>query len=76
MRSVSGSRAAHQLVHELDQLLRAEHLVRVQAAVDPDNRLALGGERARLLIVEIFGQREAPGDVAVVVEVRRSSPAR
>ena len=50
--------AAHHLVDRLDQLLRAEHLGRVQAAVDPDDGLAFLGERARLVVGQPLGMRE------------------
>ena len=60
--------AADQLVAGLDQLLRAEHLVGVQAAVDPDDRLALGGERLGLGVGEPLGQRQPPGDLLVAAE--------
>ena len=45
-------------VDRLDQLLRAEHFGRVQAAVDPDDRLAFLRELARLVVGEPVGQRE------------------
>ena len=51
--------AADQLVDRLDQLLRAEHLGRVQAAVDPDDRLAFLRQRARLLVGQPLGQSPA-----------------
>ena len=56
-----GVDAADELVDGLDQLLRAEHLVGVQAAVDPDDRLAFGRERARLIVGEALGAAPAGG---------------
>ena len=50
MRSVSGSIFVFSAVDRLDQLLRAEHFGGVQAAVDPDHRLAFARERVRLLV--------------------------
>ena len=47
--------AADQLVDRLDQLLRAEHFGGVQAAVDPDDRLAFLRQRARLIVGQPFG---------------------
>ena len=60
--------AADQAVDGLDQLLRAEHLVGVQPAVDPDHRLALGGERLGLGVGEALGQGQAAGDLLVAAE--------
>ena len=54
-----GVGAADQLVDDLDQLVRAEHLGRVQAAVDPDDRLAFLRERVRLIVGQPLGAREA-----------------
>ena len=68
--------AADQAVAGLDQLLRAEHLVGVQAAVDPDDRLALGGERLGLGVGQAFGQGQPPGDFLVAGEPLRGSRAR
>ena len=56
---------ADQLVDRLHQLLRAEHFRGVQAAVDPHDRLAFRGERARLIVGQPFGQRELPRDLLV-----------
>ena len=47
---------ARELVDGLDQLLRAEHFGGVQAAVDPDHRLAFLGQRARLIVGEALGR--------------------
>ena len=49
--------------------MRAEHLGRVQAAVDPDDGLALARQRAGLLVGESFGRRQAPGDLLVAIEI-------
>ena len=61
--------AADHLVDHLAELLRAERLGGVQAAVDPDDRLAFARERARLVVGQPFGQRQAPRDVLVPREV-------
>ena len=58
-----------ELVERLDQRLGAEHFAGVQAAVDPDDGLALGGQLAGLGLVDALGQREPAGDVPVVVEL-------
>jgi hypothetical protein len=50
--------ARRHLVDQLEELLRAERLVGVQTAVDPDDRLAFARERARLVVGQPFGQRE------------------
>ncbi len=50
---------------ELDELLGAEDLRRVETAVDPDNGLALGGEAARVGFAYAFGQSQACRDVLV-----------
>ena len=50
---------ADQLIDRFGQLLRAEHFGGVQAAVDPDHRLAVASERARLVVGQALGQREA-----------------
>ena len=47
-----------QPVDRLDQLLRAEHFGRVQAAVDPDDGLAVARELTRLLVGQTLGERE------------------
>ena len=60
---------ADELVDRLDQLLRAEHLGGVQAAVDPDDRLAFRRERARLLVGEPLGERQPPRDLLVAIEL-------
>jgi hypothetical protein len=60
--------AAHQLVHGLRELVRAQHLGRVQASVDPHHRLALLRERARLRFGEALGPGQALGDVLVLAE--------
>ena len=59
IRSVSSIGAADHLVDHLAELLRAERLGGVQAAVDPDNGLAVLRQRARLLVGQALGQREA-----------------
>ena len=57
---------ADQLIDRLGQLLRAEHFGGVQAAVDPHHGLAVAGQRARLVVGEALGQREAARDVLVL----------
>ena len=64
----SPRRTADELVDGFDQLLRAEHFVGVQPAVDPDDRLALGGERARLRVGQALGEGQAARDVPVAIE--------
>ena len=44
MRVVSGSVRVIEPIDHLDELLRAEHFGRVQAAVDPDDHLAVARE--------------------------------
>ena len=45
-------------VDRLNQLLRAQHLGGVQAAVDPDHGLAVARELPRLLVGEPVGERQ------------------
>ena len=68
-RIVSVVVARDQLVDGLDQLVGAEHFGGVQAAVDPDDRLAFLRERVRLIVGQPFGERQTLGDV------RGSAPA-
>ena len=63
-----GIRTADELVHGLDQLMRAEHLVRVQTAVDPDDAFALPGERVGLFVGQAFGERQPAGNLLVTIE--------
>ncbi len=51
--------ARHHLVDELHQLVRAQHLGGVQAAVDPHHRLAFVRQRVRLVVGEAFGHAPA-----------------
>ena len=60
---------ADELIDGLHQLLRAEHFGGVQAAVDPHHRLAVARELPRLVVGEALGQREAAGDVLVLLQV-------
>ena len=60
---------ANELIDRLHQLLRAEHLGGVKAAVDPDDRLAVARELARLVVGQALGQRQAAGDVLVFLQV-------
>ena len=70
MRIVSASLPLDQLVHRLDQLGGAQHLGRVQPAVDPDDRPPFLRQRARLFLGEPVGERQLPGDLLVPVELR------
>ncbi len=47
-----------QPVDRFDQLLRAKHLGRVQAPVDPDDRFAVPRELPRLVVGDAVGERE------------------
>ena len=53
-------RTADHLEYRLRELLGAERLSGVQAAVDPHDRLAFAREDACLLVGEPFGEREPP----------------
>ena len=64
-----GVGAAEQLVDRLGHRLGAERLGRVQAAVDPHHRLALGGELRGLLGRDAVRVGQSLRDVAVVVEL-------
>ena len=59
-------RPADHLVDALDQLLRAESLRRVKAAIDPHDSLSLACEPVRLIVAQPLRQREPPRDVAVL----------
>src|SRR5207237_9577259 len=61
--------AANQLIYGLDQLVRAEHFGCVQAAVDPDDRLALLREPAWLVLRHAFGDAELARDLLVAIEL-------
>jgi hypothetical protein len=61
--------AAHHLVDHFAELLGAEHLGGVQAAVDPDDRLSLLRERAGLVVGQSVGVGEPAGDLLVSREV-------
>ena len=62
--------AADHLVDHLAELLGAERFTGMQPAVNPDDGLPVLGERARLCIRQVLGQRESPRDVFVPSEVR------
>ena len=51
-------RPADHLVDALDQLLRAESLRRVKAAIDPHDSLSLAGEPVRLIVAQPLRQGE------------------
>ena len=61
--------AADQLVDRLDQLVRADHFGRVQAAVDPDDRLAFLRQRARLLLGHAARAVQLLRDLLVAIEL-------
>ena len=61
--------AADHLPHQFHELLDAEDLVRMEAAVDPDDGLALGGQRAGLFLADALGLGEPAGDLPVALEV-------
>ena len=61
--------AAHELVDRFDQLVRADHFRRVQAAVDPDDRLAFLRERPRLLLGDAAGAVQLLRDLLVAIEL-------
>ena len=65
---VLGVVAADHLPHQFHELLYPKHLRRVQAAVDPDDRLALGGEFAGLCLGDPLGVRKPPGDLLVTIQ--------
>ena len=48
--------AAHQLIDRFHQLLCAEDLGGVQAAVNPDDGFAFLRQRARLIVGQAFGE--------------------
>ena len=58
-RFVSSSLQRDHLIDHLEQLLRAEHFARVQAAVDPDDRLAFLRERLRLRVGQALRRCES-----------------
>ena len=60
---------AGELVDRLGELLGAEYLGGVEAAVDPDHRLAFAGQRPGLIVGEPLGQRQLPRDVPVAIEL-------
>ena len=62
--------AAQILIDRFRQLLGADALAGVQPAVDPEHGFAFLGEGLGFVIRQIAGQREARGDVAVVIELR------
>ena len=66
---------AHELVDGLDQLVRADHFGGVQAAVDPDHRLAFLGQRARLLVGHAAGAVQLLRDLLVAIELAKFSGA-
>ena len=61
--------AADHLVDPFHDLLRADGLGGVQAAIDPDDGLALFGQRARLLLADAFGEGELARDLLVLRQI-------
>ena len=66
MRMVSGIVARDHFIDQLHQLVRAQYFARVQAAVDPDHRLAFMRQRMRLIVGEPFGERQLARDFLVM----------
>ena len=60
---------AYHLIDKLHQLLRAEDLSSVQAAVDPNDGFAFGGKRARLVVSKPLGRRKPARDLFVAIEL-------
>ena len=58
------------VVRELDRVLRAGDLRRVQAAADVDEHPAFGGEAARFGVGEPGRMRDALGDLPQPIELR------
>ena len=61
--------AADELIDRFHQLLRAEDLGGVQAAVDPHDGLAVASELPCLFVGQALGEREPLGDVLVFLQV-------
>ena len=64
-----GIGARDELIDRLDQLVGAEDLGRVQAAVEPDNALALLRQCSSLLVGQTLGQRQPAGDFLVSLDL-------
>ena len=62
-------RSADQLIHGLDELLRAQHLVGMQPAIDPDDGLAFSRQRPRLIVGEAVSQRQPTGNVSIAIDL-------
>ena len=62
-------RAADQLIHGLDELLRTQHLAGVQPAIDPDDCLSFGRERACLIVGQAFSQRQPAGNISIAIDL-------
>ncbi len=60
--------SAGQLPDGLEELLRTKDFVGVEAAVEPDDRLALRRQRPSLGLAHPLGKRQAPCDVLESVE--------
>ena len=61
--------AAEEVVGLGEEGLGGDDFVGVQAAIDPDDGLAFGGEGVRLIVGEAFGAGEALGDFFVARQV-------
>ena len=64
-----GIGAADHLVDHFHELLGADGLAGMQAAVDPDHGFALARQRVRLIVGEAFGVRQPRRDLPVVLEL-------
>jgi hypothetical protein len=62
-------RAAAQLIHGLDELLRTEHLAGVQTAIDPDDCLPFGRKRTCLIVGQAFSQRQPAGNISIAIDL-------
>ena len=63
-----GVLAAHQIVGELDGVLRGRDLGGMQSAIDVDDHFAVVGEFVRLGVGEALDQGEAAGGVLILIE--------
>ena len=61
--------AAHELIDGLDQLMGADDFRRVQAAVEPDDRLSFFRQCARLRLVDAPGPVQLLRDLLVAIEL-------
>jgi hypothetical protein len=61
--------AAVQFVDGLDELLGADRLGGVEAAIDPNDRLAFFRERMRLILGDVLRARQLLADLPIVLEI-------